>query len=71
MNTMLKADTPLYLGIDGGGSKCRAVIVSSDQHILGDVQLVRVQVEAIIPINCIQPQPRRGEQDDSESNQRC
>lgn len=36
MNTMLKADTPLYLGIDGGGSKCRAVIVSSDQHILGE-----------------------------------
>ena len=36
MKAMLKADTPLYLGIDGGGSKCRAVIVSSDQHILGE-----------------------------------
>lgn len=36
MKTMLKADTPLYLGIDGGGSKCRAVIVSSDQQILGE-----------------------------------
>ena len=36
MNGMLKADTPLYLGIDGGGSKCRAVIVSSDQRILGE-----------------------------------
>jgi glucosamine kinase len=36
MNAMLKADTPLYLGIDGGGSKCRAVIVSSDQQILGE-----------------------------------
>lgn len=36
MNGMLKADTPLYLGIDGGGSKCRAVIVSSDQQILGE-----------------------------------
>ncbi|WP_240222790.1 N-acetylglucosamine kinase [Rheinheimera hassiensis] len=36
MRTALKADTPLYLGIDGGGSKCRAVIVSSDQHILGE-----------------------------------
>jgi len=36
MNAMLKADAPLYLGIDGGGSKCRAVIVSSDQHILGE-----------------------------------
>ncbi|MBZ9611482.1 N-acetylglucosamine kinase [Rheinheimera maricola] len=36
MKAMLKADTPLYLGIDGGGSKCRAVIVSSDQQILGE-----------------------------------
>lgn len=36
MNVMLKADTPLYLGIDGGGSKCRVVIVSADQHVLGE-----------------------------------
>ncbi|MDP5142833.1 ATPase [Rheinheimera baltica] len=36
MNSMLKADTPLYLGIDGGGSKCRVVIASSDQQILGE-----------------------------------
>uniref|UniRef100_A0A486XUZ8 N-acetylglucosamine kinase of eukaryotic type n=1 Tax=Rheinheimera sp. BAL341 TaxID=1708203 RepID=A0A486XUZ8_9GAMM len=36
MKSALKADTPLYLGIDGGGSKCRAVIVSSDQQILGE-----------------------------------
>ncbi len=36
MNTALKADTPLYLGIDGGGSKCRAVIVSSEQQVLGE-----------------------------------
>ena len=25
----------LYLGIDGGGSKCRAIIVSSDERLLG------------------------------------
>lgn len=30
-----KADELLYMGIDGGGSKCRAVIVSSDLQILG------------------------------------
>ncbi|GAB58155.1 N-acetylglucosamine kinase [Rheinheimera nanhaiensis] len=29
-------DTPLYLGIDGGGSKCRVVIVSADQQVLGE-----------------------------------
>lgn len=36
MNSALRSDEPLYLGIDGGGSKCRAVIVSSQQHILGE-----------------------------------
>ena len=36
MNTALKADEPLYLGIDGGGSKCRAVIVSADLKVLGE-----------------------------------
>ena len=36
MNTVLEADTPLYLGIDGGGSKCRVVIVSPDQQVLGE-----------------------------------
>ena len=36
MNTARNADTALYLGIDGGGSKCRAVIVSAGQQILGE-----------------------------------
>ncbi|MEH8017618.1 ATPase [Rheinheimera muenzenbergensis] len=36
MNAALRADAPLYLGIDGGGSKCRAVIVSSEQQVLGE-----------------------------------
>ena len=36
MNAGLGADAPLYLGIDGGGSKCRAVIVSSEQQVLGE-----------------------------------
>lgn len=28
-------DTPLYIGIDGGGSKCRATIYAADNRILG------------------------------------
>lgn len=36
MNSALRAEMPLYLGLDGGGSKCRAVIVSADQQILGE-----------------------------------
>lgn len=36
MNSALRSGEPLYLGIDGGGSKCRAVIVSSQQQILGE-----------------------------------
>lgn len=36
MNVIRQASAPLYLGIDGGGSKCRVIIVSAEQKILGE-----------------------------------
>jgi len=30
--------SPLFLGIDGGGSKCRSIIIAADGHILGHGQ---------------------------------
>src|SRR5262245_16223417 len=35
MVTNAKVETPIFLGVDGGGSKCRAVIVCDDCTVIG------------------------------------
>ncbi len=36
MTTTIGHDSPLYLGIDGGGSKCRVVLLDANDQILGE-----------------------------------
>lgn len=36
MTTTIGQDSPLYLGIDGGGSKCRVVLLDANDQILGE-----------------------------------
>jgi glucosamine kinase len=36
MTTTIGPDSPLYLGIDGGGSKCRVVLLDANDQILGE-----------------------------------
>ncbi|SNY57192.1 glucosamine kinase [Arsukibacterium tuosuense] len=36
MRTEVPTQQPLYLGIDGGGSKCRVVLMAADERVLGE-----------------------------------
>jgi len=36
MTTTIGPDSPLFLGIDGGGSKCRVVLLDANEQILGE-----------------------------------
>ncbi|WP_213995985.1 N-acetylglucosamine kinase [Arsukibacterium sp.] len=36
MSTEVRTQQPLYLGIDGGGSKCRVVLMTADNQLLGE-----------------------------------
>jgi glucosamine kinase len=36
MTTEVRTQQPLYLGVDGGGSKCRVVLMSADNKLLGE-----------------------------------
>lgn len=36
MTTAVGYDGPFYLGVDGGGSKCRVIIVTEDNQVIGE-----------------------------------